>query len=1204
MKQNATKLILLMRAGLIAFGIMLTTGSVLLAENGFGQRLREKKISIDLKETSLEKAIEKIRKTSDIDFTYNNNELRKVTVPAATFSSENVEDVLETLLSKTSFAFREADESIVIYKKRKIEPALRTTSLTTSLSLPAVEQAGSIALEIKGRVTDSKGQPLPGVNIVVKNTQKGTTTNANGDYQISVTNSADVLVFSFIGYKTQQLVVGDRDAISVTLEDDTNVLDEVVVTALGITREKKSLGYSTQQVNGEILNESPASNFVNNLSGKVAGVHISGAGGVGSSSRIVIRGETSLSLQSQPLFIIDGVPVGNDGTSNSGGADYGNSAAEINPADIETINVLKGPAAAALYGSRAARGAIVITTKKGSNRKGVGVSFNSYLFVESVGRLPKFQNKFGQGNNGRYEGSNFGASWSPYPNGDNDDYDESWGPRLDNNTTEVQFDSPTSNGYRAADVSIGNRGEPIRTPWVSQPNNIKDFFTQGKKYFNNLAFSGGNEFGDYRVSVTALNEKGVIPNNNLDRYQVSANGSYKLTQKLTSSININYVKQNSTNRPDNGYGRNTFMYFFTWMGRNVNINSLKNYWQPGLEGLRQFQYNYGENHNNPFFLLHENTKGQEKDRVYGNLSLDYAFNDHLKLKVRTAADLYNDYRPMQWAVSTVDYESGAFSITDIKSEERNTDFLLSYTNTASNGDFGYTISAGGNRFDNKGHSESITAPQLLIPGVYNIGNAASPLTGGNSVYKKRINSLYGTANFNYKELVYLDVTARNDWSSTLPDGSNSYFYPSVGLNTNLKDILHLPDLFSQVQLRGSWAQVGNDTGPYSLNNTYSYGSPWGSYYSLVGSSNLLNPNLKPEIISTYEVGTAIGFFNNRLSLDVTYYDIRAKNQIIGLPAVQSSGVGSRQINAGEIKNTGFEVMINATPVSSGDFKWNFNINWSRNVGKVVSLLDGTVDKIVQSKPGEDASIQARVGERLGAIWGPGYQRVADGPMKGEVIIFNDAYPRPTSEDIYLGNYHPDWIAGFYNQLSYKSFSLNFMFGGQYGGKFVSRFYNKATGAGQLEEAALGREARAPGTEYDAPYYIPGAAQMSDGSYKPNNTSTDGTYSAGVYGTNARYFIKKPLDHISEAQIFSSTYFKLRELSIGYSLPSKWITGKYIKTVRISVTGRNLLLFTPKSNKHFDPEVTTATDGGGLIPGFENMSTPSTREYGVSLNLNF
>ncbi len=1103
-------------------------------------------------------------------------------------------------------------------KNKQLKRVCKTSALLLFLQLVFSNLEAQNAIpSAAGIVKNETGEALYGVSVKIENAKnvsiKNTTTNEMGLFSFSALPQGGPyrFIFTYVGYKPDTLsnyTINENSklSLSVILKQKTEDLDQVVVTALGITREKKSLGYTTQKIDGDQLNDAPASNFVNNISGKVAGVNIIGSGAVGGSARITIRGETSLRFQdNQPLFVIDGVPIGNDGVSNtSGNADYGNSAGEINPADVESMNVLKGPAAAALYGSRAAHGAIIITTKKGSKRKGIGVSFNSTFFVEKVGRLPKFQNKFGQGSNGSYKGSNFGAGWSQYPNGVDDDYDESWGPRLDNGTTEAQFDSPTSNGYRAADVSLNNRGDIIATPWISQPNNIRDFFTTGQKYLNNIAFSGGNDKSDYRLSLTSLNEKGVIPNNDLNRYQVSFNSTYHITSKLTSSINLSYIKQKSDSRPDNGYGRNTFMYFFTWMGRNVNINSLRNYWQPGMEGIRQFQYNYGENHNNPFFLLYEDTKGQDKDRLYGNIAFEYSFNDHLKFKLRTADDFYYDFRPMKWGVSTVDYENGRYEEVRIKNEERNSDFLLSYNNTAASGDFGYTLSAGGNRYDQSGNNITAAAPQLLVPGIYNLGNTSSPLQAGGGRYKKRINSLYGMANINYKGLVYLDITARNDWSSTLPAANNSYFYPSIGLNGNMKDILKLPASISQAQLRFSAAQVGNDNGPYQIYNNYYYGTPWGSDYSLMGPSSLKNPNLKPELTSTYEIGTSIGILNNRLVLDVSYYDIRSKNQLIVLPTPQSSGAQGRGVNAGEIRNTGFEIMLSATPVNlPNSLKWNFAINWSHNVGKLVSLSP-EIDKIVQSAPGEDASVQARVGEKMGAIWGPGYQRVQDGPMKGEIIIFPDAYPRPTSTDIYLGNTNPDWIGSIYNQVSYKNFSLSFLFAGQSGGKFISRFYNKAAGAGQLEESALGREARTPGKEYVDKYYIPGAAQMDDKTYQPNSTSTDGTYSQGVYGTNARYFIKKPLDHISEAQLFSATYFKLRELSIGYNLPAKLTNGSFIKNAKIALTGRNLLLFTPKSNKHFDPEVAVATGGNGLIPGFENMSTPSTREMGISLNLSF
>lgn len=1057
---------------------------------------------------------------------------------------------------------------------------------------------------IKGKVTDPNNVPLPGVSVVVKDKTVGTTTDVEGNYTIQVGGPNDVLVYSYIGFAPQEVTVGSQSVINVSLVDKVSTLDEVVVTALGISREKKTLGYSTQAIKGEQLVEAPATNFVNNLSGKIAGVQIHSSGAVGGSSRIVIRGESSLSITgNQPLYVIDGVPIGNEGTNNNwSGADYGNAAAEINPADIESMNVLKGPAAAALYGSRAANGAIVITTKSGKGKKGIGVSFNSYAYVEEVGRLPKFQNMFGQGRNGEYKGSNFGASWSGYPSGVQDGYDESWGPRLDQGTMHAQYDSPTTNGFRGGDVALSNRGDIIETPWVSHPNNVRDFFNKGSKFYNNLAFSGSNDKGDYRLSATSLKVNGVVPNNDLRRHQINFNGSYKLSKKLTSSVNINYMKQQSDNRPDNGYGRNTIMYFFTWMGRQVDINGLRNYWQPGLEGIRQFQYNYGANHNNPFFMMYENTKGQDKDRIYGNIALEYAFTDKLKLKVRTAQDAAHDFRPMRWAQSTVDHPNGRYEELRFFNTERNTDFLLTYDNTATTSDFGYFLTAGGNRYDFYHNSSNSVAPQLLIPGVYNLGNVSGIPQTWASLGRKRINSLYAMANINYKGLVYLDLTARNDWSSTLPSSNNSYFYPSVGLNTNLKDIFKLEGSLSQAQLRASWAQVGNDAAPYQIRNAYSYNIPWGNHYSLIGNSSLANPDLKPEIVSTYEIGTALGFFHNRLGVDVTYYDIRARNQIMSLAMAQSSGASSRMINAGEIRNKGVEIVLNATPLQTpSGFKWTTTVNWAHNIGRVVKLTD-QIDKLVQAAPGENASIQARVGERMGAIWGPGFQRVPDGPMKGEIIIFSNGRAARTTEDIYLGNHNPNWTGGWSNQVSYKGVSLNFLFSGQYGGKFVSRFYNKAAGAGMLEESLWGRGARQPGQEYNDLYYAKGAALMPDGTYQQNSTIDDGTLSQGVHGTDIRTMVKGQMDGISEAQLFSSTYFKLRELSLGYNLPTKFLKAKWINSAKIALTGRNLLLLTPKSNRHFDPEVSVATSGSGLIPGFENMSIPGTREYGISLNI--
>ncbi len=1060
-------------------------------------------------------------------------------------------------------------------------------------------QDANQSMEVTGTVTDETGVPLPGVNILVKGTLTGAQTDFDGNFSI-VANKGQVLVFSYIGMTTKEVTI-EGDVITVSLQTDFTSLDEVVVTALGISRDKKGLGYAVQELEGDDLNEARETNFVNALSGKVAGVTIKGSGAVGSSSRIIIRGESSLNFSgNQPLYVIDGVPTGNSGTSNSTSADFGNSAAEINPADIESITVLKGAAASALYGSRASNGVVVITTKSGKSNTGLGVSFTTGVTMETILRLPKFQNEFGQGKDGDYEGSNFGASWSIYADGIRDGYDESWGPRLNVGTIERQFSSPTLGGMRGGDVANQNRGEVIPTPWIAYPDNIRDFFDTGYTFFNNVSFTGGNEKGTFRLSLTNLDQSGVIPNNDLERNTVALKSTYNFTDKFSATASINYVKTEGSNRPATGYGRRSIMYFMNWSTRNMDINALRDYWQEGFEGSRQFQYNYGENHNNPFFMQYENTKRQDKNRLFGNLSFNYDVNDNLSFLVRGGTDWYNDFRPMRWAVSTVGNENGRYQEVIQDFQESNFDFLIRYQNHV--GDkFNYVVSGGGNHMERDQRFRSLVAPELLIPGIYSISNSAVNTETSSFTSEKVINSLYAFAQLDYDDTFYLDLTARNDWSSTLPLDNNSYFYPSLAFSTIVDNLVEMPEWVDQAKVRLGLAQVGGDTSPYNLNSTFNFASTWGPYSSLANSSDLKNNNLRPESITTYEIGADIKLFENRLGLDLTYYDTRSKDQIINVPLARSTSYNSRVINAGEIQNKGFEVMLYFTPIRLEDFKWDVNVNYAQNKGKVIELADG-ITSITQSAPGEDASIQARVGEEMGAIWGPGYQRVESGPMKGEIIIFESGRPQPTSEDIYLGNFNPDWTGSIGNTVTYKNFSLSALVDVNWGGKFISRFYNKAMGAGQLLESAEGRSARPVGQEYDDPYYIVGAAQLSDGTYVQNSTSTDGTYSEGIHGIDSRYF-HKSIDHISEAQLFDATYAKLRELRIGYTVPSKWLKG-FLREARLSLVGRNLFLWTPDSNQHFDPEVAAATSGAGLVPGFENMSLPSTKSMGFNLNVKF
>jgi len=1160
------------------------------ANDAYAQRTR---ITLNLENVSIENVLNKIETLTEFKFMYNDNEVDYQKIVSISANKERVFSILKKLFSDTNVDYKVLEKQIILKPRTQlpIKPLDTTTGSTTDQEL-----------EVSGKVIDKDGVPLPGASVLEKGTVNGTQSDFDGDFTITVTDENSVLVVSYIGFSTKEVAVNGQTEFTITLNEDAADLDEVVVTALGISRDKKGLGYAVQELQGDDINEARESNFVNSLSGKVAGVNITSSGAVGSSSRVVIRGESSLNFGgNEPLYIVDGVPVGNEGTSNATSVDYGNSAAEINPADVESMTVLKGPAAAALYGSRAANGAIVITTKSGKDGHGLGVSFTSGTTMESILRLPKFQNEFGGGRNGEYEGSNFGASSSIYPDGISDGYDESWGPRLNVGTLERQFQSPTLGRMRGGDVANPNRGEVIPTPWIAYPDNFKDFFNTGYSVYNNIAVTGSNDRGNFRLSFTNLDQSGVVPNNDLERNTVAFKSSYNLSDKFTVSTAMSYINTQSANRPETGYGRRSIMYFMNWSVRNMDINALRDYWQEGFEGTRQFQYNYGENHNNPFFYQFENTRGQDKNRFFGNISLNYDFTKHFSLIARAGSDLSNDFRPMRWALSTVGSELGRYREVTRYFEENNFDFLFRYKNKV--GDkFNYVISAGGNHMKRNQRYRSADAPELLIPGIYSIANSATDVLVESVTSEKVVNSLYAFTQLDYDNTFFMDITARNDWSSTLPIANNSYFYPSVSISTLVDQLLPLPEWVSLAKLRLGAAQVGSDTGPYNLNSTFDFAGTWGANSSLSSGNSLLNNNLKPETVTTYEIGTDIRLFNNKLGLDLTFYDTRSKDQIISVPLAASTSYASRVINAGEIQNKGFELMLTATPISlENGFEWKTMINYSQNEGTVLELADG-ITAIVQQDPGEDGSIQARIGEKMGAIWGPGYQRVESGPMQGEIIIFDNGRPRATSEQIHLGNFNPDWQGSWGNTFTYKNFSLSALVDIHWGGEFISRFYNKGVGAGQLIETAVGRSARAVGTEYDEPYYKEGAAQLPDGSYVPNSTSTDGTFSEGVYGTDARQF-HKSIDHISEAQLFDATYAKLRELKFGYKFPNEWFNN-VVRDVHLSIVGRNLFLWTPDSNQHFDPEVATATGGGGLIPGFENMSLPSTKSVGFNLNMKF
>jgi TonB-linked SusC/RagA family outer membrane protein len=1072
-------------------------------------------------------------------------------------------------------------------EKRPNQKALGSAFLSLLLLMAFSFNALAQSRTVSGVVKDEAGEPLIGLTVLEKGTSNGTITGVNGDYRLDLITQEPALVFSFVGYTSQEVAIGSRSVIDVAMQLDVKSLSEVVVTALGVERETKALGYSVQQVNGEDITEARETNVVNSLSGKVAGVQVSNAAaGVGGSARITIRGESSLNINAnQPLFVVDGIPISNqvNGASGSGNleVDYGNAAGEINPDDIASMTVLKGPAAAALYGSRAANGAILITTKSGKSQKGIGIAVNSNLTFENPLVMPDWQDKYGQGNNGQFsfvDGSGAGIA---------DGVDESWGPEL-NGQLIPQFDSPRSvGGFRGGDLNAPAGSTITPTPWVAQPDNINDFFETGVTRTNNIEFSTSNDWGNVRLSYTNLDQKGMVPNTDLTRNSVSLKGGLNLTDKLSINSTINYIKSQSDNRPAISYGTESLMYLWIWYGRQINTQNLSNYWMPGLEGVQQYNYNYNY-HDNPYFTTYENTNGQDKDRIFGNLSATYKFTKELSLMVRTGNDLYNDLRDRRRALSTQRFPLGMYREDAVYFQERNTDFLLSYNKNV-NDDWAFGLSIGGNQMSQNNRFQSTVAPQLLIPGIYNFSNSAVQLQVSQSRSEKRINSLYGYGQVAFKNMIFLDITGRNDWSSTLPVDNNSYFYPSVTLSGVVSDMFTMPDFLSFAKLRVAYAEVGNDTDPYSLSNVYGSGTAWGSIQSKSESSVLRNAELKPERTSSYEVGVDLRFFEGRLGVDFTHYDNKTRDQIIPITLDIATGYSSRIINAGEIQNYGQELMLMGTPIKKDNgFKWDVNVNFTSNRSKVIKLAEGIEAYTLTERNG--AYIQAREGERMGNIYGVGFARVEDksSPFYGQIIHSAEGTPLRDPELKLQGNYNPDFMVGINNNFSYKGIYAGFLFDIRQGGIVVSRTKTIGSTSGQLEETLYGRAKGYDLSLEGNGIVSPGVIDTGDGNYIPNEIKIPSR------DWHNRYYERNNV----EAAKYDASFVKLREVRVGYSFPNTMMGRLPFRDVRFSVVGRNLMLWT--ENPHFDPE-TLSMSGGTLQPGVENMAYPSARSFGFNLS---
>lgn len=1044
---------------------------------------------------------------------------------------------------------------------------------------------------IEGMILDQKNDPIPYAKVKIIGKNDGATSREDGSFNIDV-NNTDSIEFSAIGYLPKSFLVSSRSNWTINLLPSVNELDEVVITALGLKRNKRDLGYAIQTLEGKELTEVRHPNLVNALAGRVAGVQTtSGSSGVGSSSRIIIRGETSLSGNNQPLFVVDGVPVSNEFVANNTEnlesgfheVDYGNGMGNFSADDIESISVLKGPSAAALYGARAAGGVIVIETKEGKRTEGIGVSVNSSVTMEQIAFLPAFQNKYGQGSGGVF------AYEDGLGGGTGDGGLVSFGPEM-NGQLITQYDGPSydqnGNPVRGGDV-IARQGNPITpTPWVANPDNVRSFFKNGVTSQHNIAFSGANDDGSFRLSYTRMDHEGTIPNTDYKRNNLSFTGTYNLSEKLSIRAFGTFINSSSNHRPGLGYGSENVMYSFLWMGRQVNLDAAENYWQEGQEGFQQFNYNT-QWLDNPYFNVFENRNGFNKNRLLGNAVLSYKITENLKLRFRSGVDTYSDLRTSRRAFSTQRFPNGAYREDDVDFTEINTDLLLSYDKKISE-KWSMNAAIGANNFTQQTRYKSLTAGQLSVPGVYNFENAKVALEASQFNAQKQINSVYGLAGIGFDRFLFLDVTLRNDWSTTLPVENNSFAYYSVNGAFVFTEKLDLPEWLSYGKLRVSGSSVGADTDPFQLRNTYQFNQNYGSYPLLTNSGTLLNENLKPERINGLETGIETYFFKERLGLDVTVYQNTAKNQIISLPTSSASGFSSQIVNGGVIQSRGVEVMLTGEIVKRENFSWKAFTNFSKGASYVEELPEG-IDQYTTGYARLYTTAEntifyianAQEGGRIGDMYGTGFQKTED----GRIIYGDNGLPIRDNELRYLGNYNPDFILGFGNTVQYKGFALNILVDWRQGGIIVSRTKAVGSTSGVLAETLDGRE---DGIVGDG---VVNVGTEENPIYEENTTVVSATEYYNQFYNRAN----------EESSVYDASYVKIRQIGLSYTFPDRWTEKMGVQEFKIGIIARNL--FTWTENPHFDPEL-SAMQGTSQVYGVEDLSYPSTRSFGVNIQFKF
>ena len=1069
-----------------------------------------------------------------------------------------------------------------------------------ALAIGVIQGAAQVTT-VRGIVTtEEDGEPVIGASVIVKGTSLGTVTDVNGRFELSgFPPSATRLLISYISLMAKEVAIAPQ--VSVTLKSDTHLLDEVVVTALGISREKKALGYTAQEVKQNALVQGKDNNLLNSLSGKIAGVRITNTQGDVGSSRIVIRGETSIAGENQPLFIVDGIPVDNSQlNARSSGRDFKNAIADLNPEDIKTLTVLKGPNAAALYGARAAHGAIVITTKGGDKRqKGIGITLHSSTQVSFVATLPEFQNLFGQGAGGRFsyvDGKGAGV---------NDGVDESWGPRLDIGLLIPQFDSPLD--------ADGNR---VATPWVSHPNNVRDYFRMGISTNNGISVARGDDKYQFRVGYNYEKQVSIVPDAGTNKTNISLNTDYHLAKWIVVGATANYIVYTAPSLPGSAtpsgsnVRSNSPMLQFLWFGRQVDTNSLK------ADYTRNWNSSY---YDNPFWSTSYNTQSQERHRLIGDLHAEFRLTDGLNVRFRTSTDWYNDRRKskVKWGSAGAGSPYGSYAEDAYTVKENNTEVLATYIKQL-NKNWGIDALLGFNVRNKQYENNYQAAPRLAVADLYTLTNSRDPLTSSNDFYRLRQYGLYGSIQLDYRRWAFLNITGRNDWSSTLPVDNNSYFYPSVTASVLLSEAFGWRSkAVNYLKIRGGWSQVGADANPYQLATVFTSETAFNGNPLQSSSTIGMNPNLKPEKTSSIEAGFEAAFWDNRLYLDFTYYKTDSRNQILKLATTAASGYTSQVRNAGHIRNRGYEIQLGAVPIqTSKGFRWNLDLNYGANSSKVVKLDD---EGLITSYQLYSSGIQilASVGEAYGTLFGTSYVRDAN----GNVVVDANGLPKISTTNKTLGKFTPDWTGGISNTFSYRSLSLSFLIDASVGGSIFSNTNKTGKYTGVLANTLSGRDAEHGGLWYYTAAMGNNVRLSESPSY---SVSSDGLYYAQVNGQSTRVYqdgimvegvtesgskneevvsaekYYHRIYSIAEANVYDASYVKLREVALSYRLPRLWTQKLHLQEASVTLTGRNLWTIY-KSVPNIDPESALTT---GNAQGVEAYSLPTTRSFGVNLSVKF